>query len=130
MLEQRLDEELALLQTRYPHAKRNGRWFYVPGYPTGAGWNVATTDVALLAHEAHPGTAPYGIYVPVGIKFNGSIPGNYSEPAPHQPPFGGSWGIFSWEPVEGQWRATADPRKGANVLNFVLGIAERFRAGA
>lgn len=130
MLEERLNEELALIQTRFRRAERKGLWFWVPDYLMGAGWNREKTDVAFVAHQAHPGSPPYGIYVPVGLRFNGTMPGNYSEPAGQQPPFGGAWGIFSWVPDDGQWRATADLRKGANLMNWVIGFSDRFRAGA
>jgi hypothetical protein len=130
VLEQRLDEELTLIRTRFPSATRHGRWFSVPDYPTGSGWSAAMTHVAFLAHEAHPGTGPYGIYVPAGLKYKGATPSNYSDSPAQQPPFGGSWGMFSWESDSGEWRATADLKRGANLLNWVIGFAERFRAGA
>jgi len=66
--------------------------------------------------------------VPIGIQFQNSKPDNYVEPANNQPPFNGSWGVFSWSPENG-WRATADLIKGSNLLNWVLGFANRFSDG-
>jgi hypothetical protein len=130
MLEQRLDEELSLIRTRYPGAERIGRWFRIPKYVLGDGWEPAASDLLLVAKPAHPGDAPYGIYAPLGITFKGSPPANFSPGVPEQPPFPGAWGVFSWEPAEREWRPTADITKGANLLNFVIGFATRFREGA
>ena len=65
--------------------------------------------------------------MPAGILFKGEKPDNYTEPAGSQPPFDGTWGIFSWEAAD--WRGTADPRTGHNLLNWVLGITKRFEEG-
>ncbi|HXG06097.1 MAG TPA: hypothetical protein VNI77_02085 [Nitrososphaera sp.] len=77
----------------------------------------------------YPGVPPYGIYAPAGLTFKGVLPDNYTEPASAQPPFGGTWGVFSWTPEDGQWRATADLVTGSNLLNWVLSFADRFREG-
>ncbi len=77
----------------------------------------------------YPGTPPYGIYVPAGILFNSMRPKDYTEPAPSQPPFGGTWGIFSWTLGDGQWRPAADAASGPNLVNWVLGFGVRFREG-
>jgi len=87
------------------------------------------TAVAFQILVGYPGTPPYGIFVPAGITFNGSRPNNYAEPAGTQPPFGGTWGVFSWLPVEGEWRPGATPAAGTNLLTWVLGFADRFREG-
>jgi hypothetical protein len=69
--------------------------------------------------------------VPGGLTCNGQHPDNYTEPAATQPPFGGTWGLFSWSTVDGQWRATAepDPVRGYSLLSWVSGFAERFKEG-
>jgi hypothetical protein len=129
MLEERIQKELELLQTRYNvDFNEDGRWARIKSYPLLPGWNRSTTDVAFQILVGYPGTPPYGIYVPVGIAFNGQPPNNYQEPAPTQPPFGGTWGIFSWQP-DGQWRATADIISGSNLMNWVMGFAGRFGEG-
>jgi hypothetical protein len=101
----------------------------IPGQKTGPGWSSETIDVAFLIQEGHPAAAPYGIYVPAGLRFNGQKPENFTEPAENQPPFGGRWGIFSWQPDENAWKPHADITKGANLLNWVLGFGDRFREG-
>jgi len=93
------------------------------------GWNREVTEVAFPIPVGYPGTPPYGIYVPAGILFNSMRPKDYTEPAPSQPPFGGTWGIFSWTLGDGQWRPAADAASGPNLVNWVLGFGVRFREG-
>ena len=130
-LEDRIEEELTLLRRRYPDLEYQeaGRWVRLPEYRLPDGWNHAATDVAFQILVSYPGTPPYGIYVLAGLTFNGSGPSNYTEPAATQPPFGGSWGVFSWTVADGQWRPTADARSGSNLLNWAIGFADRFREG-
>lgn len=130
LFEQRLVSELALLHGHYDGVKMQSGWFLIPHYPTLiAGWNRSDTAVAFQAQSGHPGTPPYGIYVPVGIRFKDALPKNYQEPAGNRPPFEGEWGIFSWAPEDGHWRSVAVLTAGSNLLNYALGIAHRFREG-
>ena len=130
-MQQRIDQELKLLRKRYPDLEygADGHWIRIPGYPLPERWSCKSTDVAFQVRSGFPGTPPYGIYVPIGLTFNGGRPNDYTEPAATQPPFGGVWGIFSWTPIDGQWRATADPVTGSNLLNWTGGFADRFRQG-
>jgi hypothetical protein len=128
-VEERVKIEIGMLRIRYPDLKisQDERWICVPSYPLSTGWNPSLTDVAFQIPVGYPGTPPYGIYVPVGLLFQEKHPNNYTEPAPSQPPFTGKWGIFSWQP--GQWLPKADPVSGSNLLNWVMGFADRFREG-
>lgn len=99
---ERAGAELALLTRHFPATQREGVWFRIRGYSLPTGWNVSKTDVAFRLNDGHPAAPPYGIYVPLGLRVNGRPPSNYTEPAKHQPPFGGTWAVFSWQP-EG-WR--------------------------
>lgn len=133
-MQDRIERELALLRERYSQLdyRPEGRWVQIPGYPLPRGWNRTATQVAFQIPAAYPGTPPYGIYVPAGLTFNGLRPDNYTEPSSTQPPYGGgSWGVFSWTTVDGQWRATAepDPVRGYSLLSWVDGFAGRFREG-
>jgi len=126
---QRIEEELALLREYYEGLEYipDGRWVRIPDYPLPPDWNRRATDVAFQIQAAHPGTAPYGIYVPTGLQYKGAQPKNYQEPAATRPPFPGTWGVFSWQPE--QWQPKANIRQGANLLNWVQGFAVRFREG-
>ena len=130
-MEERIESELALIQQRFPDVeyREDGCWFRVPSYPLTEGWNRAETDVVFQVAQGYPGQPPYGFYVPSGILFQGNLPNNYTEPVSSQPPFGGTWGHFSWAPVEGQWRPTADILQGSNLLNWIAGFADRFKDG-
>lgn len=130
-MQERINEELVLIRQRFPSAEyhEEGHWVRIPSYPMPNAWNRSVTDVVFQIQNGHPGTAPYGIYVLSGIQFQGSPPDKYKEPADNQPPFDGTWGIFSWTLDDGQWKPVADVRKGSNLLNWVLGFADRFREG-
>ena len=128
-MRERLAQELELLRKLFPDVQyMEDGWFKIPNHPLPPGWNRANTDVAFLARPGYPGTPPYGIYVPAGIQYQGSVPTNYSEPANPMPAFGGQWGILSWS-VDSGWRPTADLVSGSNLMNWARGIAERFKEG-
>jgi len=129
-MDERIEQELALLRAWYPDLEYepNGRWVRIPIYKLPASWSRGATPVCFQIVVGYPGTPPYGIYVPAGLLFNGQKPNNYQEPAPSQPPFSESWGIFSWSP-DGPWRATADVISGSNLMNWVRGFADRFGEG-
>lgn len=130
-MRERLGRELELLRRHFPAVEYvEDGWFRVPGYRLPPGWNRASTDIAFWARAEYPGTPPYGIYVPAGIRFKEQNPGNYQEPSSPQPPFGGTWGIFSWQTEEATWRPAATIEGGSNLLNWVRGVEQRFREGA
>jgi len=132
-MQERIEAELTLLRQRFSEAEylELGHWVRIPSYPLPEGWTWSSTEVAfqIPVDRGYPGTPLYGIYVPSGIRFEGSQPDNYNEPAGTQPPFPGAWGVFSWTPESGEWRPTDDLRKGSNLLNWAMGIAVRFRQG-
>jgi hypothetical protein len=127
-MEDRIQEELRLLRTRFPKFEYvpEGRWVRLPNYPLPAGWSRAATDVAFQIPAQFPGSPPYGFHVPAGLKFNGKQPNNYTEPS--STPFAETWGMFSWTP-DGVWTATSNPLQGANLVNWALGFSQRFREG-
>jgi hypothetical protein len=130
LFESRLDEELALLQTRYPGSCRVGNWFHLPAVPLpDIGWDRQSTDVVLRVQPSYPGTEPYAFMVPEGIRFKGQIPDNYSEPVGEIVPFPGKWGQFSWLADNGQWRPAKTVGSGSNLLNFAIGVNVRFMQG-
>jgi len=128
---ERIQQELVILRSRWPDLeyRDEGQWVRIPSYTLPQGWNRSATDAAFQIPVAYPGTPPDGFYIPVGLLFGGVRPENYTEPAPTQPPFSGTWGVFSWHLGDGQWFPKADPMSGSNLLNWVIGFAERFRLG-
>lgn len=130
-MQERIDLEIALVRERFPEAEYHpeGRWVRVSSYPLPEGWNRKTTDVAFQIDASYPGAQPYGFYVQSGLLFQDTAPGSYTDPAPNQPPFEGSWGFFSWAPNSG-WFPASDVRQGANLLDWVRGFRDRFEEGA
>jgi len=127
----RIDDELVLLRSRFADTeyRPEGRWVRIPIWNLPAGWSSLSIPLVFLIPVEYPGAPPYGIYVPSGMRFNGNVPNNYTDTAPTQPPFGGTWGIFSWTTQDGVWHAAADLSKGSNLLNWVLGSQRRFEEG-
>ena len=127
----RIGAEVALLQRAFPGVEHRESWIRIPGVTLPAGWMPGEVDVAFQISDAFPGAPPYGIFVPAGLRFNGTVPQNYTEPASTQPPFGGVWGIFSWSVAdEAEWRPTASVEKGVNLLHWARGFGQRFAEGA
>src|SRR2546425_1238481 len=94
MITDRLKLELELLRSRYQNLeyREQGQWVRLPEYRLPSGWSSESRDVAFQVPVGFPGTPPYGIHVPSGLRFEGQVPGNYAEPAATQPPFAGTWG--------------------------------------
>lgn len=129
-IEARLDQELILLQGRFGAVVRQGEWFLVPEYAIhGPGWSYERMPVSFRAQVGYPGANPYGFYVPADLKCSGATPQSFQAAPADRPPFEGTWGMFSWAPQDA-WRPGATPQSGANLFNFALSFAERFRSGA
>lgn len=124
--------ELELLRGVFPDIVylEDGDWFLIPEYPLSGTteWTPAPLSVAFHAQPGHPGQAPYGIWVPSGVRVRGEAPNNIQDPANKQPPFPGRWALLSWT-VNGKWQPKANPREGANLLDYALGFKERFNQG-
>ena len=128
---ERIEAELAFLRSVFPTLVAKGNWILLPSFPLPTGWGRPSIDVAFLVPDGFPGAPPYGIYVPAGIRFRGTVPQSYTEPASSQPPFGGAWGMFSWSIAEGgDWRPTRSVAHGPNLLRWVRSFTQRFLEGA
>src|SRR5258708_3706874 len=97
----RLAKELDLLLRAYPDATHeNGSWVFIPRYTLPPGWNRECTDVS------------------------------FQVPAGNQPPFPGTWAIFSWAPGDGEWQVPSTEIIGrASLLSFVRSFKVRFAEG-
>jgi len=127
-MDARLEQELALLRTRFPDLEYHeaGRWILLPSYPIAEGWSSSTIPVAFQVQPSHPATPPYAFAVPDSLHFHGAIPGNST--APVAVPFPGSWRQISWSPES--WTPGAQPQSGSNLVQWALGFIQRFREGA
>jgi len=94
-----------------------------------AGWNKESTDIVLRIQPGYPGTAPYGFFVPAGLRIQGALANNYQEPVGEAVPFPGSWGMFSWQAHDGEWRPAASAGAGSNLLNFAVSVRIRLLEG-
>jgi hypothetical protein len=127
----RLEEEYRLLLQRCPEAQyqSEGRWFLVPDFALPEGWSQRKITLVFQLPEAYPTSPPYGFYVPSGLRFNGNLPGNFTDPAAAAPPIGtGPWAFFSGNPDT--WTPSASAAEGANVVIWLTAIGERFKEGA
>lgn len=126
----RIQREIEILRRSYPQVEyvSNGQWIRIRKYPLPTGWNRDHIDVAFQIPTAYPGTKPYGIYVPAGLKYKGNPPKNYVEPAKTKPPFEGAWGVLSWQPKD--WNPKADVTAGSNLWAWARSFYERFKEGA
>jgi hypothetical protein len=128
-MQERIQEELALLRKSYPDTEYvpDGQWVRIRKYPLATGWNSENTEVVFQIPAGYPGAHPYGIYVPAGLLYQGARPQNYTEPAQTKPPFQGTWGIFSWQPAN--WSPSAKIVSGSNLWSWVRGFSARFKEG-
>jgi len=131
-VEERVSQEVAALKSAYPRLKfvADGNWVLIPDYAMDEPWNPVKGDVVFqIPQNGYPGTPPYGFYVRTGITCSGGTPANYQEPAPTQPPFEGTWGVFSWAPGDGAWRPGATVHSGTNLVHWAWGFKHRFNQG-
>lgn len=127
---ERIGAEVALLQEAFPGAEHRESWVCIPGVTLPPGWTPNVVDVVFQISDAFPGAPPYGIYVRAGLRFNGQVPANYTEPAGSAPPFAGNWGMFSWSIADSNdWRPTASVERGVNLLQWIRGMSQRFAEG-
>ena len=127
-MQDRINQELVLLCQRWTglEYRQDEHWIRIPEYQLPTGWNLSNTDVAFQIPVGYPGTPPYGICTPEGLLFNGQQPDDCASAEP-TPPFGGDWIRFSWQPES--WQPSVEISAGSNLLNWVVGFAERFRQG-
>ena len=127
---QRIDAELDLLRNAYPGLEHKDGWVRIPEVSLPSGWNRSKTDVAFQIVDQYPGTPPYGLYVPAGLRFRDAKPNDYAEPSGARPLFGGEWGMFSWTIFNpGDWKPTENVTAGSNLLQWVRGFNQRFAEG-
>ena len=125
----RIRAELELLRQNFSEVgyEHHGgmHWFCVGPLRTPAPWSPETVSVAFAVTEGHPGTPPYGFFVPAALTLNGTPPAENGPPAP--PPFPGNWRFLSWQ-AEG-WVATADILTGSNLWGWVRSFPHRLKEG-
>ncbi len=128
-MNERIEQELALLRTVYPDLEWHSEsfWVRIPSYPLPDGvWNRSEIELAFQMPQNLPGQQPYGFWVRPGLNLaSGGTPNNYTYPV--TTPLGEGWGQFSWSPIS--WQPQVEITAGSNMLNFVRSIADRLREG-
>jgi hypothetical protein len=129
----RIDQEVALLRTRFPDAeyRQEGGWVRIPAFNLPQGWGKEEVELIFkFPDSGYPQNPFYGFYLPSSLQFNGQQPqGNYTHVAPAQPPFKGeSRAFFSGNPEP--WTPAIVIGDGSNILSWIHGIGERLREGA
>lgn len=118
----RIKEEISLLKQYYnnvSYKEETGlHWFLVETIQLHNGWEPSVVPVIFYVTEGHPGTQPYGFFVPMGTKFDGKAP--KSSTPKYQPPFDGEWRFISWQPL--QWHPTDNVRTGDNLWGWTRGF--------
>lgn len=128
MVNDRIEQELTLLQTVFPDLewRPDAFWVRIPAYPIPSGtWVESEVEVACRIPPT-VGEQPYAFFVRPGLTVvDGRQITNYTYPA--STCFGDGWGQFSWAPEV--WAPHADITRGSNMLNFVRSFADRLREG-
>lgn len=123
----RIDQELDILRRRYTKVEcgDNYQWIIIRDFTLPQGWNFQKTNFMLEIPSAYPATPPDKFYVDEGLKVKATdkSPVSYTEGVEK---FGKKWGRFSWH-IEGEWQPHADPKKGDNLLTFVLRAERRLK---
>jgi hypothetical protein len=127
----RIALEIAMLRQCFPDLEidATSTWVRIPAYKLTEGWSPSIAPLSFQIPSGYPGAPPYGFYLPAGVRHRGRVPGNYTEPAAQSPPFGGSWGFFSWT-WETRWCPAAEVTRGPNLVNWALGFHQRLAEGA
>ncbi len=131
-MDERIKKEIALLKKYYKDLEldENGKWVIIRNYslPKNMKWNKEVIDLCFVIPIGYPGANPYGIYVPLELKYGEQQPNNINPNIKEKPPFPGNWVLLSWTPVE-KWNYKSEITKGSNLLNFVQSFCYRFKDG-
>lgn len=125
----RVREEVELLRTRFPALvfREDGYWIRLPTIELPDVWNISSIDIIFQFPPAgYPENPFYGFFVPSGLRINGAMPQNFTDPAPAQPPFDDTkWAFFSGNPDP--WDPRAEIHAGSNAVTWMQSIFDRFR---
>lgn len=127
-MEDRLKEELDLLQNRWPELtyKENGRWVLLPEYPIPDTIKQDAAAVCFRVKSNYPQRAPYGFYVRKPIELESGLSFNNVKNT-NKPPFDGDWLQFSWKPAD--WRPGPTVDSGTNLVDWSHSFHKRLKQG-
>lgn len=118
----RIEDEVEVLQKRFPSLTFNDPWVLIPDYPLpDVGWGLKSCAIAFVIPGGYPGQKPYGFHTSPVLTVGEAQPGNATPST--EPPFEGAWLKFSWDSPE--WSAGTDIGSGSNLLLWALSFHER-----
>ena len=124
----RIEGELKLLRTRFVELLfvEDGNWVRLPKIRLPDGWSFSPVDILFQFPAGYPENPFYGFYVPTGLRINDTVPQNFTDPAPAQPPFPDmTWAFLSGNPDP--WQPKPEIQAGSNVMTWTNSILDRFR---
>ena len=125
----RIQEEINRLRTRFPSLVflEDGCWVRLPDIDLPKGWSSSPIGVVFQFPQAgYPENPFYGFYVPSGLRIENTVPQNFTDPAPAQPPFDDTkWAFFSGNPDP--WDPRPEIHAGSSVVTWTQSIFDRFR---
>lgn len=125
----RISTEVDMMRDRYQGVQfeNPGYWIRIASFRLPPGWGREEVPLVFQFPTGYPQNPFYGFYAPSGIRFGGAKPLNFTDPAPGQPPFSGTWAFFSGNPDP--WVPSTEIERGSNALSWLHGIYERFTQG-
>lgn len=124
-LRARLDEEELILAAAFPGAQldRHNTVVLLPDYRLPAGWSHERTDVLFVYPSNYPRGCPDNVCTRSDLKLASGDPAQNL--MGEMEILGRTWLQFSWH-IEGEWRPTATPSQGSNLVTYLLGALHRF----
>lgn len=123
---ERLDHEEPLLIEAFPDAAilRKHNVVVLSDYLLPPGWSHSTTDVLIVIPANYPAGCPDNVCARPDLRLaDGRMPANNQGIQTHA---GRQWLQFSWHINGSAWRPTADPKRGNNLVTYMLGSLTRF----
>lgn len=125
-LHERLDLEAVLLAEAFPlaaiHLETNT--VVLADHVLPVGWSHPSTDVLFCFPPNYPAGCPDNVCVRPDLRLaNGQMPANNQGLQVHA---GREWLQLSWHIDGGDWRPSANPREGSNLVTYLIGALSRF----
>jgi hypothetical protein len=125
-LRERLELEEPVLLEAFPTARIDPASSTVTlyDYRLPAGWSHEVTDVLFGFPTNYPAGCPDNVCVRPDLRLvNGELPQNNQGTQTHA---GRAWLQLSWHVDAEGWTPTADPRRGSNLVTYLVGALARF----
>ncbi len=125
-LRERLDAEAVILTEAFPTATIDAQTNTVTivNHPLPPGWSHSSTDVLFSFPPNYPAGCPDNVCVRPDLRLaRGELPANNQGVQVHA---GREWLQLSWHIDAADWRPSANPREGSNLVTYLIGALSRF----